>query len=80
MPMKWFIHRKSLIAIAWTLRAVVHDLKSGWIIEQFRSIEVEQDQFLVLLKNWESSGATSGLPYASDIYGMYFILMVLLLQ
>ncbi|KAG1784306.1 uncharacterized protein HD556DRAFT_1251521, partial [Suillus plorans] len=70
MPFRWFIRCKKMYARAWRLQPVAREMNCGWIVQQFQSFEVSEDDLLVSFKNWDSSGATSGLPRACHIYGI----------
>ncbi|KAG2035286.1 hypothetical protein BDR03DRAFT_812159, partial [Suillus americanus] len=70
MPFHWFVRRKKMYARAWRLRPVAREINCGWVVQQFQSFEVSEDDLLVSFKNWNSSGATSGLPRACHIYGI----------
>ncbi|KAG1735951.1 uncharacterized protein EDB91DRAFT_1238171 [Suillus paluster] len=55
---------------AWSLQPVAHELDCGWVVENFHSFEVSEDDLLVSFKNWDLSKATSGLPCTYSIYGV----------
>lgn len=69
MPTRWFIRNKVFVALAWTLRAISSDIASGWVVEEYKQIEVAQDLFLIGFETWSSSGSTNGLPLATQIIG-----------
>jgi hypothetical protein len=74
MPTRWFMREKTLMARAWTLRAVPHESiggRSGWIVEEFNEIEVSQNLFLVGFETWSSAASTNGLPSPSQILGKF---------
>ncbi|KAG2126284.1 hypothetical protein DEU56DRAFT_743067 [Suillus clintonianus] len=70
IPFRWFTRGGKMYTKAWSLRPVTHELDCGWVVEDFRSFEVSEDDLLVSFKNWDSSEATSGLPRAHSIYGV----------
>ncbi|THH18949.1 hypothetical protein EUX98_g8870 [Antrodiella citrinella] len=77
MPVRWFKRCEIrsgkkvdiLYAKAWLLGAAVSDTCSGWIVDEFDSIEVSQDDLLISFGVWQSSGSTQGLPPATSILG-----------
>jgi hypothetical protein len=69
MPFCWFVHREKMYARAWQLWPVACEINCRWVVQQFQLFEVSEDDLLILFKNWNSSGATSGLPHACHIYG-----------
>lgn len=72
IPSRWFQRGGLFYAKAWSLRAVVNDSGSGWVVEEHNEIEVPQNDFLVSFKNWNVSEATSALPRAHHIIGLFF--------
>jgi hypothetical protein len=70
MPYRWFIRGNLIVARAWPLRAFDHGNGVGWIVEEFRTIDVTQDDFLVPFGAWETTHLTTGLPSATRIVGM----------
>ncbi|KAG2050212.1 hypothetical protein BDR06DRAFT_1011386 [Suillus hirtellus] len=70
IPFRWFTRGRKMYTKAWSLWPVTRELDRGWVIEDFRSFEVSEDDLLVSFRNWDSSEATSGLPHANLIYGV----------
>lgn len=70
MPTQWFTRNGDLYAKAWSLQPVSREFDSGWQVEEYDEFEVPETDFLVSFKNWEASGATSGLPRATQILGI----------
>ncbi|KAG2126564.1 uncharacterized protein EDB93DRAFT_1243814 [Suillus bovinus] len=70
IPFRWFVCGGKMYTKAWSLWPVAHELDCGWVVEDFYSFEVSEDDLLVSFKNWDSSEATSGLPHAYSIYGV----------
>lgn len=69
IPFRWFTRGGKMYTKAWSLRPVTREMDCGWVVEDFNSFEVSEDDLLVSFKNWDSSEATSGLPRAYSIYG-----------
>ncbi|KAG1806360.1 uncharacterized protein HD556DRAFT_1428515 [Suillus plorans] len=70
IPFQWFICGGKMCTKAWSLQPVTRELDCGWVVEDFHSFEVSEDDLLVSFRNWDSSEATSGLPRAYSIYGV----------
>ncbi|KAI5992358.1 hypothetical protein F5J12DRAFT_726969, partial [Pisolithus orientalis] len=70
MPIRWFKCGGLFFAKAWSLRAVVNDTGSGWIVEGHTEIEISERNLLVSFKNWNISQSTSVLPPAHNILGI----------
>ncbi|KAG1773421.1 hypothetical protein EDD22DRAFT_998993 [Suillus occidentalis] len=70
IPFRWFTRGGKMYTKAWSLRPVTREVDCGWVVEDFNSFEVSEDDLLVSFKNWDSSEATSGLPRAYSIYGV----------
>ncbi|KAG1749271.1 hypothetical protein EDB19DRAFT_1629684 [Suillus lakei] len=70
IPFRWFTRGGKMYTKAWSLRPVTREVDCGWVVEDFNSFEVLEDDLLVSFKNWDSSEATSGLPRAYSIYGV----------
>ncbi|KAG1754450.1 hypothetical protein EDB19DRAFT_1892445 [Suillus lakei] len=70
IPFHWFTHGRKMYTKAWSLQPVTCEMDCGWVVEDFNSFEVSEDDLLVSFKNWDSSEATSGLPHAYLIYGV----------
>jgi hypothetical protein len=79
MPSRWFIRNKKFIGKVWSLRAVLHDSRSAWIVEEYNEIEVSEDRFLVSFGSWGGSQSTNGLPPATEILGMIYSMKQLFL-
>ncbi|KAI0259692.1 hypothetical protein BC834DRAFT_806373, partial [Gloeopeniophorella convolvens] len=71
MPFRWFLHHDGTIAAhAWPLRAVRRgDNSTGWIVEEFRTIDVLQSELIVPFGSWATSQAVDSLPSARHIFG-----------
>jgi hypothetical protein len=72
IPFRWFTRGRKMYTKAWPLRPVTREMDCGWVVEDFNSFEVSEDDLLVSFKNWDSSEETSGLPHAYSIYGELF--------
>jgi len=70
MPYRWFIRGNHIVARAWPLRASNHGDGTGWIVDEFQTIVVSQDDFLVPFGAWATSHLTRHLPSATHIIGM----------
>jgi hypothetical protein len=75
MPFRWFMRCGKMYAKVWSLRPVARELDCGWVVQEFHSFDVPEEDFLVSFKNWDSSEATSGLPRACHIYGGVIFLL-----
>ncbi|KAI0259241.1 hypothetical protein BC834DRAFT_833886, partial [Gloeopeniophorella convolvens] len=70
MPFRWFLHHDGTIAAhAWPLRAVGRGDETGWIVEEFWTIDIFQAEFLVPFGSWVTSQAVGSLPSARSIFG-----------
>jgi hypothetical protein len=69
MPYRWFRRGGSIMARAWPLRAVSHHNNSGWIIEEFNTVFVSQDELFVPLGSWGAGRLTHPLPSPKSIFG-----------
>jgi len=72
MPFRWFMRCGKMHAKVWSLRAVTREMDCGWVIQDFHSFDISEEDLLVSFKNWDSSEATFGLPRACCIYGESF--------
>ncbi|KAH9023715.1 hypothetical protein EDB85DRAFT_1849591, partial [Lactarius pseudohatsudake] len=63
MPYRWFLRGDSILANAWPLRA---GDRAGWVVEEYTTIVVPQDEFLIPFNTWDSSQFASGLPSARN--------------
>ncbi|KAI9429051.1 hypothetical protein H4582DRAFT_2114726 [Lactarius indigo] len=59
----FFVHEPCFLANG---RAI---MPSGWVVEEYTTIVVPQDEFLILFNTWDSSQFASGLPSARSIVG-----------
>ena len=64
MPFCWFMHCGKMHAKVWSMQPVAREMDCGWVMQEFHSFDVSEEDLLVSFKNWDSSGATSGLPRA----------------
>lgn len=69
MPYRWFIRGNSILARAWPLRVVRSGDKTGWAVEEYTTIIILEDEFLIPFSTWDSSHFASGLPSARCIFG-----------
>ncbi|KAI9434849.1 hypothetical protein H4582DRAFT_1818227 [Lactarius indigo] len=69
MPYHWFLCGDSILAKAWPLCTVGQGDRSGWVVEEYMTIIIPQDEFLILFNTWDSSQFASGLPSARSIVG-----------
>lgn len=69
IPVRWFYRGGALFAKAWTLRAVLFNDGTSWVVEQYNWIEVHQDDFLIPFDKWDVSPSTKLLPHATRIHG-----------
>ncbi|KAI9442451.1 hypothetical protein H4582DRAFT_1809218 [Lactarius indigo] len=69
MPYRWFLRGDSILAKAWPLCAVGQGDRSGWVVEEYTTIVIPQDEFLIPFNTWDSSQFASGLPSARSIVG-----------
>ncbi|KAI9436623.1 hypothetical protein H4582DRAFT_2078249 [Lactarius indigo] len=69
MPYCWFLRGGSILANAWPLRTVGQGDETGWVVEEYTTIVVPQDKFLIPFNTWDSSQFASGLPSARHIFG-----------
>jgi hypothetical protein len=69
MPYRWFVCGGSITAHAWPLCSVQHGDSTGWIVEEFETITISQDELLVPFGLWATSHLADGLPDARHIIG-----------
>jgi hypothetical protein len=67
IPYCWFVCGKSIIAHTWPLRPI-HGV--GWIIEEFGTILVSQDELLAPFGSWAISHLADSLPDTTHIISM----------
>ena len=70
MPHGWFIHSNSILAHTWPLHLVRSVDKTGWVVEEYTTIIILENEFFILFSTWDSSHFASGLPSAGYIFGM----------
>ncbi|KAG1847729.1 hypothetical protein F4604DRAFT_1883990 [Suillus subluteus] len=73
MPFRWFTRGRKMYTKTWSLRPVTREMDCGWVVEDFHSFEVSEDDLLVSFKNWSLSEATSGGPRGCSIYVLYVV-------
>ena len=69
IPYRWFVRGKSIIACAWPLRPIQLGNGAGWIVEEFETIFVSQDELLVPFRLWVTNNLADNLPNATCIIG-----------
>ena len=70
IPYRWFVHGNSIMAHAWPLCATQLNNGTGWVVEEFETVFVSQDELLVPFGLWATSDLAGGLPDATCIIGM----------
>ncbi|KAI9430425.1 hypothetical protein H4582DRAFT_2113848 [Lactarius indigo] len=59
----FFVHEPCFLANGHAI------MPSGWVVEEYTTIVVPQDEFLIPFNTWDSSQFASGLPSARSIVG-----------
>ena len=70
IPYRWFVRGKLIMACAWPLHPIQHGDGAGWIVEEFETVVVSQDEFLVPFGLWATSQLADGFPDVARIIGM----------
>jgi hypothetical protein len=71
MPYRWFLHKGSVMARAWPLRAVRRSNDMGWIVEEFKTVIVSQGELSIPFGSWGAGQLARPLPSAKCIFGMF---------
>lgn len=66
MPYEWFYRDEKLHASVWMMRA----FENSWIVEEYNSAVLSQDDFLVNFVDWDSSYLSKSCPKATKIAGV----------
>ncbi|KAI0258168.1 hypothetical protein BC834DRAFT_836247, partial [Gloeopeniophorella convolvens] len=70
MPFRWFLrHDGTIAAHAWPLRAVSHGDETGWIVEEYNTVDVSQAELVIPFGSWVASQVVNSLPSARCIFG-----------
>lgn len=69
MPTRWFVRDGKFVAKAWSMHPTVSDSSSGWVIDEFDDMEVQQDTFVVGYELWNCTSSTQDLPAATQLIG-----------
>ncbi len=77
IPYRWFLHRGSITARAWPLRAVKHGNDVGWIVEEFKTVIVSQEALFMPLGSWGPGQLYPSLPSAKCIFGTFMPVMLI---
>lgn len=71
IPYRWFLRGTSINARAWPLRPVRRGDKTGWIVEEHKTIIVSQGELSVSFASWVAGRAYDHLPSAKSIFGTH---------
>jgi hypothetical protein len=73
MLYRWFLCGGSINARAWPLRAVRHHNKTGWIVEEHKTVIVSERELSISFGSWGARQSHNHLPSAKSIFGMFML-------